>query len=65
MMYKSYIIKSVIEYGDVIMLNVDEEQIQGITTVHKPAEMNNCVLLGELGPVSISDKTSYRKISWI
>ena len=69
-MYKSYI-KPIIEYGDVIMSNMNEQQIQSIESVHKRAGMiisiairrtSSETVLGELGWCSISKRREIHKL---
>ena len=69
-MYKSYI-RPTIEYGDVIMSNMNEQQIQSIESVHKRAGMiisgairgtSSETVLGELGWCSISKRREIHKL---
>ena len=69
-MYKSYI-RPIIEYGDVIMSNMNEQQIQSIESVHKRAGMiisgairgtSFETVLGELGWCSISKRREIHKL---
>ena len=71
-MNKSYI-RTIIEYGDVIMSNMNEQQIQSIESVHKRAEMIisgairwtlilSDTVLGELGWFSISKRREIHKL---
>ena len=69
-MYKSYI-RPIIEYGDVIMSNMNEQQIQSIESVHKRAGMiisgairgtSSETVLGELGWCSISKQREIHKL---
>ena len=69
-MYKSYI-RPIIEFGDAIMSNMNEQQIQRKESVHKRAGMiisgairgtNSETVLGELGWCSISKRREIYKL---
>ena len=69
-MYKSYI-RPIIEYGDVIMFNMNEQLIQSTESVHKRAGMtisgairgtSSETVLGELGRCSISKRREIYKL---
>ena len=71
-MYKSYIRPSN-EYGDDILFNMNEQQIQSIESVHKRAGMiisgairdaSSETVLGELGWCSISKRREIHKLSY-